>query len=222
MDVLYEEEIKSKLKQARDLLDNENNASDTEKIEQAKAQIELAEQTIALLETSARGSKRKSSQLKELVNGLRKEAKELRTIAQNKIDEIDRSKLLGSSSKKYNADGDTDDGEDEMEDLLKKKDRDALSRSSEALENSKKNVLEMEQVAIGITDSLDQSMATINSIKRKVQETTGLADQARSVLRKMENMNARTRLVIMVAVGIVAIGFIVIFIVACDCTPLTN
>ena len=90
MDVLYEEEIKSKLKQARNLLDDEGNASDAEKIEQAKAQIELAEQTIALLETSARGSKRKSSQLKELVNGLRKEAKELRTIAQNKIEEIER------------------------------------------------------------------------------------------------------------------------------------
>ena len=87
-----------------------------------------------------------------------------------------------------------------------------LEASSDLIEQSQRTILETEQVALGITDSLSQQRSTILSAHSKVRTTGGLFDEASTILHRMKNRACRrkcymwTFVLIMLAVLIAVIA----------------
>ena len=68
-----------------------------------------------------------------------------------------------------------------------------LEASTDLIEQSQRTILETEQVALGITDSLSQQRTTIQSAHGKVRTTGGLFDEASTILHRMKNRACRRK-----------------------------
>jgi len=71
---------------------------------------------------------------------------------------------------------------------------DRMREGTSSLENSKRTMLEIEETAAGVTEQLAQNRSTIESTRRKVDETSSLSRDARGLLRKFERNEQVKRL----------------------------
>lgn len=159
--------------------------------------LELA---IKQLEVAARTTPNRPTRnaLKSKTRVYRADAKELRTTLNSFVEKAERAQLLASSAASSHR------GTQEQTDRFAAS-TEQLQRSTLSLENSRRSLLEVEDVAIGITEQLSANRATIESSQRKAQQTRGLTDQARSVLRRLENMERRKRAVIYCCITFVSL-----------------
>ena len=156
--------------------------------------------TLFMMEQEARAGRNASRKDTAMVtvNSLKKEIESL-------LDDVRRSSLLNRSRIG------SDEEDPEMGRLLDpdEDERQVLGRSQRALDNSRKMLMEMQDVGAGIQTNLAQQNETIQSVHGKVKNTNTLAGEGRNILRSIERNEMRNKFCAYGAVGAVFIGIVI-------------
>jgi hypothetical protein len=173
---------------------------DLEKVEEQHVKVlDAIKQLEAEARTKPDAATRKALQGK--VKQFKDDCKALRAQARSAKEELDRASLL-SGGMGVAAGRNQRDQEDRL--------IDRLEDGTATLEKSRRAMLEMEETAAGVQEQLAQNRATINSTRRKLEETNTLSGRAAGILRRMEQNELLKRTVAYVAVGIVGVVLLVL------------
>jgi len=162
----------------------------------AEEQLKQCAQTLQLMEQEARLSRKRDTAML-VVNSLRKEIDSL-------LDEVRRSSLLNRS--RVASDDDLESGrfldpDDEEKEIL--------TKSQSALEESRRRLAEIQEVGTGIQNNLSQQNETIYSVHGKIKHTSVLATEGRNILRNIERAETRNKIFAYGAVVVVFIGIVI-------------
>jgi hypothetical protein len=171
--------------------------SDLDELEQQHVKVlEAIKQLEAEARTKPDAATRKA--LLGKVKQFKDDCKALRAQARSVKEERDRTSLLsGGMGAAF--------GRDQEDRLIGR-----LEDGTASLETSRRAMLEMEETAAGVQEQLAQNRATINSTRRKLDETNTLSGRAAGILRRMEQNELLKRSVAYVAVGIVGVVLLVL------------
>jgi len=164
----------------------------------AEEQLKVCANNLRLMEEETRAARNASKKDITMVtiNSLRKEIDSL-------MSDVKKSSLLNRSRIASEDDPETGgllDDEDE---------RAILSSSQSALDKSRKNLIEMQEVGTDIQSNLEQQTHTIKGVIKKVRTTDKLASESRNILRGIERAELRNKFCAYGAVILVFIGIVI-------------